>query len=127
MDKRAKIKEREYLRDVAEAIVANRPLPLHPTKRGQIAIENAGGVAAWIRESATRLRQFDNCTVFLTRTKHGKTQIPLKHGIEQWPRSLRPSVKGYRQPDSKGGDSIKPSPLSAGMPGNEETDPGYQP
>ena len=122
--RRADNKEMWFLQIVAEAALANRPLPLHPTKNIQIAIEGAGGVAQWIKQNSTRLRQFNKCMAALSKTKKGKIKIPLKQRIGRWPRELRPNVKGYQRPDSTGGDSIKPSPLSAGMPGNEETDPG---
>jgi hypothetical protein len=51
-----------------------------------------------------------------------KIKIPTKNRI--WPPELRAIVKGYERPRSTGGDTIRSSPLSAGMPGNEETDPG---
>jgi hypothetical protein len=110
--------EKEYLRKVAIAAYRRRPIPPHPAGDGRIA--KAGGLEAWIKQSPARGREIVKCLKALA--KGDKIEIPTKNRI--WPAELRSVVKGYQRPKSDGGDTIKPSPLSAGTPGNEESDPG---
>jgi hypothetical protein len=55
------------------------------------------------------------------KTKTGKIKVPLRNKIGRWPAELRSKVRGYRRPKKTGWIE---SGLSAGMPGNEDTDPG---
>jgi hypothetical protein len=121
---KSKSKQKAFLRAVAEAARNDRPMPEHPLPETQREIEQAGSVAAWIKQSPARLRQFNHFMVaVLGKNKRGKIKIPRKKRRGKWPRELRSKVKGYRRPQNQS-RSFRPPPLSAGMPGNEETDPG---
>jgi hypothetical protein len=120
----SKSKQRAFLLAVAEAARNDCPMPEHPLPEMQRAIEEAGGVVAWIKQSPPRLRQFNSCMVaVLGKSKRGKIKIPRKKRRGKWPLELRSKVKGYRRLQNQS-RSFRPPPLSAGMPGNEETDPG---
>jgi hypothetical protein len=112
--KHKKFRERDFLCALAEATLNKRPLPSHPARDGQIAIEKAGGVMEWIEQSLTRRLQFNEALRRLSwkRRRKNIVESPKRN-------------KGLRS-RRKGGGSIKPPPLSAGTPGNEETDPGPQ-
>jgi hypothetical protein len=83
--KMAKSKQKAFLLAVAEAARNNRPMPAHPLPDVQRAIEEAGSVEAWIKQSPARLRQLNSCMVtVLGRTKRGKIKIPRKQRRGKW-------------------------------------------
>jgi hypothetical protein len=124
MTKRPEKIEREFIEDVAKAKLAGRPPPPYPSVKDRLAIQKAGGVEKWIKQDGKRHHQFEKFIEKAeARANKEKKPAPLKIFEGPWPRELQYPIKGYRRPPS-GGNSIKPSPLSAGTPGNEETDPG---
>jgi hypothetical protein len=120
MPKRKHAKHETFLRAAAESTVRKSAVPPHPVAEVREEIKKAGGVRLWIKQSKTRLRHFSKyLNAYLGKTKDGKIKIPVTHRRGRWPKALRSSVKGY-----SGRPSTTSGRLSAGMPGNEETDPG---
>jgi hypothetical protein len=88
-------------------------------------VKESGGVEKWIVQTPGLAEQIHSLEgEILDRARSGNLRLRIvSDGKRIWPKSLSSLVKpGHKRPSSPAGPIEIPQ-LSAGMPGNEETDP----
>lgn len=109
---------------LAKTIRDKRPT-IDPPPEIRREIKQLGSIEAWVNLTGTRRKLFRETMAKVApgMSKQGEIKIAVK--LREWPDDLQSTVKGYER-QQMNIYSTRPVPLSAGTPGNEETDPGPQ-